>query len=88
MDDYSSLLTDLWGGWGGGGWGHCRRQKPCLQTDGRTDVHADVQLCELTRLKSLDSVLWSLRFLTGDLALSLRGEDAWREREGGREGWS
>lgn len=30
---------------------------------------------ELTRLKSLDSVLWSLRRLTGDFALSGRGDD-------------
>lgn len=30
---------------------------------------------ELTRLKSLDSVLWSLRRLTGDFALSARGDD-------------
>lgn len=32
--------------------------------------------CELTRLKSLDSVLWSLRLLTGDFVLSARGDVA------------
>lgn len=35
------------------------------------------QTCgELTRLKSLDSVLWSLRRLTGDFELSGRGDEA------------
>lgn len=31
---------------------------------------------KLTRLKILDSVLWSLRLLTGDFALSGRGDEA------------
>lgn len=35
------------------------------------------QTCgELTRLKSLDSVLWSLRRLTGDFVVSARGDEA------------
>lgn len=31
---------------------------------------------ELTKLKILDSVLWSLRLLTGDFVLSARGDEA------------
>lgn len=41
----------------------------------RGGTHAVRRVVELTRVKSLDSVLWSLRRLTGDFALSARGDD-------------
>lgn len=56
-----------------------QRQDMFTQTDSWTGDRGqrDSNQLHLTRLKSLDSVLWSRRFLTGDLALSLRGEEAW-----------
>lgn len=63
------------------------RKQVYRRTYARTDAGTPSGVCELTRLKSLDSVLWSLRFLTGDLALSERGEDTWGWR-GWVERWS
>lgn len=53
----------------------------CSRTEHRVREEGGRWTCgELTRLKSLDSVLWSLRRLTGDFALSARGdEEAYKE---------
>lgn len=46
---------------------------------GRNSEVSDITVA-LTRLKILDSVLWSLRLLTGDFVLSARGVEALKKR--------
>lgn len=85
MDDKSDrsyfLLTDLWWEHHCFIWGKHRQKK---EQRWWHFAARHIRVCEeggrwtcgeLTRLKSLDSVLWSLRRLTGDFALSARGDD-------------